>query len=78
MLSPLEAFPRYQEMTAGGFPIITRQGVDVSPPTSTSIVLLEVVADGLSGHKKEERLILTYKGGHLSPTYHSLHALKID
>ena len=67
MLSPLVAFPRYQEMTAGGFPIITRQGVDVSPPTSTSIVLLEVVADGLSGHKKEERLILTYKGGHLFP-----------
>ena len=55
MFSPLVAFPRYQEIAAGGFPITSRQGIDVSPPTSTSIVLLEVVADGLSGHKKAER-----------------------
>ena len=67
MLSPLVAFPRYQEIAAGGFPITSRQGIDVSPPTSTSIILLKVVANGLSGHKKAERLGLTYKGGNLLP-----------
>ena len=55
MLSPLVEFPRYQEIAAGGFPITSRQGIDLFPPTSTSIVLLEVVADGLSGHKKVKR-----------------------
>ena len=55
MLSPLVEFPRYQEIAAGGFPITSRQGIDVCPPSSTSIVSLEVVADGLSGHKKAER-----------------------
>ena len=55
MLSPQVVFPRYQEIAAGGFPITSRQGIDLSPPTSTSIVLLETGADGLSGHKKAER-----------------------
>ena len=78
MLSPLVAFPLYQEMAAGGFPITSRQGIDVSSPTSTSTVLLEVVVDGLSGHKKAERLGLTYKGANFSPSYHPLHALEVD
>ena len=55
MLSALVAFPRYQEIAAGGFPITSTQGIDATPPSSTSIVLLEVGLDGLSGHKKAER-----------------------
>ena len=55
MFLPLVAFPRYQEITAGGFPFTSRQGIDLSPPTSTSIVLLEAGADGLSGHKKKRK-----------------------
>lgn len=47
MLSPLVVFPRYQEIAAGGFPITSRQGIDLSPATSTSIVLLKTGADGL-------------------------------
>ena len=80
MLSPLVAFPRNQDIAAGGFPITSRQRIDVSPPTSTSIVLVEVVADGLSGHKKAERLGLTYYRGPatFSPSYHPLHALEVD
>ena len=78
MFFPLVAFPRYQEMAAGGFPITSRQGIDVSPPTSTSKVLLEVVADGLSGHKKAQKdkneLI---KRATFSPSYDPLHALKV-
>ena len=50
----------------------------MSSPTSTSTVLHEVVVDGLSGHKKAERLGLTYEGANFSPSYHPLHALEVD
>ena len=56
MLSPLVVFPRYQEIAAGGFPITSRQGIGLSPPISTLIVLLETGADGLSGQRKNGKI----------------------
>ena len=71
MLSSLVVFPRYQEIAAGGFPITSRQGIDLSPPTSTSIVLFETGADGLSGHKKSGKIRANLQRG-------TLHALEDD
>lgn len=60
MLTSLVAFPRYQEIAAGGFPITSRQRTEMSFPTSTSTVSLEFLVDGPSRWTQRKGKIRTY------------------